>query len=177
MDDRGKRFEGVEMDFSGLGYVGLTRRTFLMMWEAYQAKLWEAHGEGPGARRLFPTEASIGGLENRIWSLIELDRLKIIDPGIIRKVANFSRAVVEDVKTGRKRVSNEVRTHRMTICRSCELYNLKKGTCKHPKCGCVMQKKTRWSSSECPIGRWGKHQPEEREHDRGSGLYDRNGGL
>lgn len=78
-----------------------------------------------------------------------------LEPGMIRKTANFAKATVRDVRTGRGRVSEEVRTHRMRLCRGCELYNGKKGTCKHPACGCVMTRKTRWASTECPIGRWG----------------------
>lgn len=78
------------------------------------------------------------------------------EPGLIAKIKHFTKAVVEDVKVGQPRVSQEVYTARMTLCRACGFYNDKKGTCGHPDCGCVMQRKAKWASQECPIGKWGK---------------------
>lgn len=83
------------------------------------------------------------------------------EPGFVSKAKNFAKAVVEDVKAGSRRVSQDVYTDRMTLCRACGLYNRQKGTCGHPDCGCVMQRKAKWASQECPIGKWGKQITEE----------------
>ena len=78
------------------------------------------------------------------------------EPSIGKKAANFGRAVLRHVATAGKKVPESVRRERITICRGCELYNKAKGTCRHPRCGCVMQRKARWASTDCPIGLWGR---------------------
>lgn len=98
--------------------------------------------------------------------LAELSELGGLDPSLAKKAGNFSKAIAKDVKRKGVRVPEKVRGRRMTLCRSCELYNQEKGTCRHPRCGCVMQRKTRWASSECPIGRWGEWFEGEEEVDR-----------
>lgn len=78
------------------------------------------------------------------------------EPTIGRRAVNFGRAVVRHVRTAAKKVPESIRRERITICRGCELYNKAKGTCRHPRCGCVMTRKVRWASTECPIGLWGR---------------------
>lgn len=44
----------------------------------------------------------------------------------------------------------EVKEARLEICKTCA-YN-KLGVCK--KCGCILQLKTKWKYSHCPIHKW-----------------------
>jgi hypothetical protein len=78
------------------------------------------------------------------------------EPGFIAKVINYAKAVAADVKAGRPRVSDELFTTRMAVCRECGLFKAHKVKCGHPACGCNLKEKARWASMECPIGRWGK---------------------
>jgi hypothetical protein len=51
-------------------------------------------------------------------------------------------------------VEKEKAFERLSICNSCPELLKPTWTCK--KCGCFMKVKARLSSSECPIGNWGK---------------------
>jgi len=138
---KGKKFVGIGLDWSKFPERMRDRR--VRQWEAYQA------GEfGPG----------VDAFERLIERLISSGRVEVVEPGIVRKVAKFSKAIARDVRTGRKRVPRNVRTRRMVECRACELYNRQKGTCR--ACGCVMTRKTHWARVECPIGRWGSYEGE-----------------
>ena len=48
------------------------------------------------------------------------------------------------------RVSEEEKTKRLDICKSCPEYKM--GICK--KCGCIMELKTTLSEAYCPLGKW-----------------------
>jgi hypothetical protein len=75
---------------------------------------------------------------------------------IIQKASNFAIAGIKHLKSGRKRVSNEVQAARMGICRSCDYFVPNKdgtnGGCN--KCGCNLNIKTSWATSECPLQKW-----------------------
>lgn len=79
-------------------------------------------------------------------------------PSIIQRVANFAGAAVTHVRTGRKRVADEVREHRLATCQACPL--LVDGVCSHPNCGCPIRNgrawidKLSWESSRCPLAKW-----------------------
>lgn len=52
------------------------------------------------------------------------------------------------------RVSDEVASERMEICKSCPfLFKISK-QCR--KCGCLMDLKTKLPNAECPIGKWSR---------------------
>lgn len=139
----GRRFVGANLDWSGLPEVHDVER---------RAVQWLAYSRGEelpsGSVKLF---------EDFIGAMIEAGHVKPIGPGLARKLKNFGFAVTKDVKTGSRRVPESVRAERITICRSCPLYNKAKGWCKHPDCGCLMTRKVRWASTECPVGHWGEH--------------------
>jgi hypothetical protein len=139
-------FIGVDLDFSGLRDCPATERR-LANWKRYNA------GE-----TLEPDIVTAERFEAWIAHGLEEGTIVAIGPGMVKKAGNLLAAVKKDRATGKRRVSAEVRTERLTICRECpaKLYNKAKGTCLHPKCGCVMTRKTRWSSTECPVGYWGE---------------------
>jgi len=122
-----------------------------------RAEQWRIYNEGTAEEIAdhFPGRR-LERFDDFILKMIDRGELTIVEPGIVRKAKNFAKAVRRDGKRGRLRVPREVRTERMTICRACPLYNRAKGWCKHPKCGCLMTRKTHWASAECPVGKWGE---------------------
>ena len=146
------KFVGVRIDWRGLRGSGLQVERRLEQWRIYnQGSAEEIATHFPGRR--------LEHFDQWVLKMIGSGELKIFEPGVFAKVATFSKAVARDVSTGRRRVPRPVRTRRMEECRACELYNLKKGTCR--ACGCVMTRKTHWSRVECPIGRWGIYEGEK----------------
>jgi hypothetical protein len=55
----------------------------------------------------------------------------------------------------------EEQTLRFDICKSCEHFISLTTQCK--KCGCVMKAKTYLPYAECPIGKWGKVEQEQKD--------------
>ena len=61
--------------------------------------------------------------------------------------------VVKDTLTGNAQyVSPEIKKQRMSICFKCPDYKKLTHQCGH--CGCVMDMKTKYAQSSCPIGKW-----------------------
>lgn len=138
-----RKFAKVNLDWSDLPerYKPMRR---LAQWHAYK------RGEE------LPT-GTVVAFEKFIVGMIERGFIKAVGPGAARMLKNFGFAVAKHVATGRKKVPEAIRVERITICRECPLYNTAKGTCRHPECGCVMQRKVRWASTECAIGNWGEY--------------------
>jgi hypothetical protein len=76
------------------------------------------------------------------------------DPGLLKKAANFTKAVVKHAADGLERLPEEQYLERLTVCESCETYNVEKGVCRDWRCGCSLKKKAWWRSEECPKGKW-----------------------
>jgi ribulose kinase len=53
------------------------------------------------------------------------------------------------------RQRRDVAEKRLEICRTCEFFTHKTSRCN--KCGCFMEYKALFLNSECPIGKWSKH--------------------
>lgn len=51
-------------------------------------------------------------------------------------------------------VSDEVFRQRVAICETCVLLMLPQRRCRHPKCGCWVDRKARWATEECPENCW-----------------------
>lgn len=86
-------------------------------------------------------------------------------PSLVKRVENFSKAIVQDINEGMKRCTQEEINERLDICKGCELY--KKigddyGYCSHDDCGCNISShekylnKLYWASQECPLKKWKK---------------------
>ena len=67
---------------------------------------------------------------------------------------NFLKAVARHVVDGARKVSKKILKLRLEQCDKCVFH--KKNRCTHMTCGCVLTKKARWKSEDCPIGRWPK---------------------
>ena len=53
-----------------------------------------------------------------------------------------------------KNVSNETKSARLEICKTCEFFNPALAQCQ--KCGCFLNIKTSWASEKCPLDKWGE---------------------
>jgi len=88
------------------------------------------------------------------------------EPGTVRRVANFSRAVVRFVANGARKVDDNVYEQRLQTCRACEHCNVERMICQHAHCGCRLRIKAAWKSESCPIGAWpaqSSSEPEQRQ--------------
>jgi hypothetical protein len=75
-------------------------------------------------------------------------------PGLLRKAANFGKAVVMHVADGGKHVSDEVYLARLSVCANCPSFDPEKLRCKERTCGYRLKTKARWRSESCPQGKW-----------------------
>lgn len=77
-----------------------------------------------------------------------------MDPGIVRKAANFTIAVGKHIGDGMKELDEEAYQERITTCKTCPSFNPVKKNCREMNCGCYIYKKARWRSETCPLGKW-----------------------
>lgn len=76
-------------------------------------------------------------------------------PGLLQKVLNFGKAVVQHVATGMKLATPEEKARRLAICEGCAPYwDAKNQRCNHKDCGCNLQAKAGWADQKCPVGKW-----------------------
>lgn len=102
--------------------------------------------------------------DNRQWTVIRhdlnnnglmilscLDDDKTALPGVIAKALNFVKASAEHARTGLKLVGDDEYELRLSKCMVCphRVFD------KCGLCGCPVDKKASWASSECPDGQWG----------------------
>jgi len=73
-------------------------------------------------------------------------------PSIFQKAVNFGGALIDHTLTGFENVNQEEQDKRMSICRGCGEFDKPTETCN--QCGCKCQRKTAWTSSRCPLGKW-----------------------
>lgn len=76
------------------------------------------------------------------------------EPGLLRKAVNFGIAAVRHVADGGKQVSDETFEARIAVCIVCDSCDRQRMVCREPNCGCYIEKKARWQSEECPLGKW-----------------------
>lgn len=72
----------------------------------------------------------------------------------VKNLAQFSFNVVRSAFNHDESlmVSEEVRTKRMEICKSCEYYDAKQVRCR--QCGCYLETKVRFAIDSCPLSKW-----------------------
>jgi hypothetical protein len=83
-------------------------------------------------------------------------------PPLLQQAGNLVGAAVAHVASGMAKVDGEELARRLAICGGCTSYDPDAGRCR--KCGCYLARKARWTSSGCPLGKWGPHaepQPED----------------
>ena len=82
------------------------------------------------------------------------------DPGLLKKAANFTKAVVKHAADALERLPEEQYYERLAVCEGtdntppCTTFNPEKGTCRDWRCGCALKKKAWWRSEDCPQGKW-----------------------
>jgi hypothetical protein len=54
------------------------------------------------------------------------------------------------------RVDDETQKARLKICKACEHNKLRNTISICGKCGCILQLKTQWKGTHCPVNKWGK---------------------
>ena len=82
-------------------------------------------------------------------------------PGLLTKVANFTKSTVAHIAAGAPRTSDAEIERRFAICQGCEFYDGKACT----RCGCPVVRESRfvsklaWAGEKCPVGKWGPASP------------------
>jgi len=71
-------------------------------------------------------------------------------PSIWQQAANVGRAVVKHATSGFAQATDDIKAQRLAICRSC--YFDRNGRC--GSCGCRLDYKASWATSQCPEGKW-----------------------
>lgn len=72
-------------------------------------------------------------------------------PSKLKMAKNLAKETAKHVGGGMKNVSQEVYEERLNICGGCEFFRSDR---RCGKCGCFMDKKAKWKTSACPIGKW-----------------------
>ena len=82
-------------------------------------------------------------------------------PGLLTKVANFTKSTVAHIAAGAPRASDAEIERRFSICQGCEHYDGKACT----RCGCPVVRESRfvsklaWANEKCPVGKWSPVEP------------------
>ena len=71
-------------------------------------------------------------------------------PGLVRKAANFGKAVVRHAADGGKHVSDGLYLARLAVCADCPSFDPAKTAYRQRSCGCRLAVKARWRSEDCP---------------------------
>ena len=88
--------------------------------------------------------------------------MKKIDPPLMKRISNFSTAVIKHTADGLERLTEEQYLVRLNTCMgnsntpACEAYNPENSRCRDWRCGCSIKKKAYWRSEDCPQGLWPK---------------------
>ncbi|MEK6236459.1 MAG: hypothetical protein N2C14_17260 [Planctomycetales bacterium] len=77
-------------------------------------------------------------------------------PSTARVAVTYLKDTAAHAASGFASVSAEFRDRRLAICKTCEMSVVRKGTlrCRHPDCGCYLERKAWRKSSRCPLGKW-----------------------
>jgi len=88
--------------------------------------------------------------------VVKLPRVKpkVLGIPISRKTVKDLNQAAKDVFM-RRFTPEDVKVIRMDICRTCDRWDERFNRCK--ECGCQMKVKVNLTSSECPLGKWGRH--------------------
>lgn len=78
-----------------------------------------------------------------------------------QRIKSVNESLADKVNTVVPRTDEETRNARLDICRSCEYLIHMTGQCK--KCGCFMVAKTYLANANCPVGKWGAVEVQNKE--------------
>jgi hypothetical protein len=72
-------------------------------------------------------------------------------PGMVQRATNFAGALWEHTLDGFAEVDDAEYERRLVICRACPLFDPETVVCRHPDCGCLLERKARWASSRLSV--------------------------
>jgi len=76
-----------------------------------------------------------------------------------KNLAKFSFDLIKNaLQSGSLMVSEEIKTQRLEICKSCEWYDDNNEHSKCKKCGCFVLPKVAFAIDSCPENKWGQNQ-------------------
>ena len=79
---------------------------------------------------------------------------------IFGMMKSFTKDLAKYIKEGAPNVSLEDYATRLDICKGCEY--LKESSMRCGKCGCLLEHKAKWKTTDCPIHKWPvQEQPED----------------
>lgn len=76
-------------------------------------------------------------------------------PSIFRMVKSFTKELGKWIKEGSPNVTPEQYAARLDVCNTCDF--LKKESMRCGACGCLLEHKAKWSTTDCPKHKWPKH--------------------
>lgn len=85
-----------------------------------------------------------------------------VRPNLFRRAINFTKATAKHLLHGSPKASSDEIQRRMSICRTCDLFDGK--ICTHKRCGCNVNtehkflNKLAWADQSCPDKHWGPEQ-------------------
>jgi len=79
-------------------------------------------------------------------------------PSIFRMVKSFTKELGKWIKEGAPSVTPEQYAARLDVCNTCDF--LKKESMRCGACGCLLEHKAKWSTTDCPKHKWPKHDKE-----------------
>ena len=78
-------------------------------------------------------------------------------PSLFKMITNFTKEFSTYIASGAPNVTTEDYIDRLDTCNSCDHFIKKSMRC--GKCGCLMQHKAKWKTSECPLDKWAPQEP------------------
>tara|TARA_R100001594_G_C4028169_1_gene260701 strand:- start:864 stop:1160 length:297 start_codon:yes stop_codon:yes gene_type:complete len=82
-------------------------------------------------------------------------------PSLFKMIRQFGSELTKYIKEGAPNVTPTDYARRLDICMSCEY--LKKSAMRCGKCGCLLEHKAKWKTSDCPEEKWPKQDPPKKE--------------
>jgi len=77
-----------------------------------------------------------------------------VSPSLIKQIISFTKAAYTQVKQ-KNPIRSDIEIEKLReICKMCEYFSDNKGRPRCKKCGCYMNVKQRWATSNCIIGKW-----------------------
>ncbi len=113
--------------------------------------MWE-ECRGPGQQNTICGEKGIKITRGEQTTEETVPKVEVKLPSLIQQAKNLAVATKNHVLDGMGKVSPEKKVERLSICETCP--HLKKESMRCGQCGCMLNTKTEWRTSTCPIGKW-----------------------
>ena len=80
-------------------------------------------------------------------------------PTMLGMIKSFTKDLAKYIKEGGKNVTPEDYAIRLDVCNGCTYF--KKESMRCGRCGCLLEHKAKWKTSECPENKWPKQNNED----------------